>query len=178
MQSQGSQSVWTSWPGGIGYPTAIPLKGGKGRKTRKARKASKKTRKARKGTRRMRGGNWRETLAGWKEQAAHRLGLNAQNTEKKPNGVNQAQWNNYLQKKKNYNYVMAIGKLAAMKKRKKANIWTPQNQEALNAFYAAVEPIIPGAVGTNAIANNQFKTAQKQLNISKQLEIVQGRLRK
>jgi hypothetical protein len=57
MQSQGSQSVWTSWPGGIGYPTPIPLKGGKSKKTRKGRKASKKTRKMRRGTRRMRGGN-------------------------------------------------------------------------------------------------------------------------
>jgi hypothetical protein len=46
--SQQSQ-VWWSFPGGIGWPTPIPLKGGK-RKTRKARKA-------RKGTRRMRGGN-------------------------------------------------------------------------------------------------------------------------
>lgn len=44
--------VWISWPGGIGWPTPIPLKGGKrkGKKTRKGRKASKKGRKS--GTRR------------------------------------------------------------------------------------------------------------------------------
>ncbi len=41
--------VWWSWPGGIGWSTSIPLKGGK-RKTRKAPKS-------RKSTRRMRGGN-------------------------------------------------------------------------------------------------------------------------
>jgi len=41
--------VWISWPGGIGWPTPIPLKGGK----RKTRKSSKKTRKnKRKATRR------------------------------------------------------------------------------------------------------------------------------
>ncbi len=51
MQSQGSQQVWTSWPGGIGYPVGIPLSGGK-RKTRKGRKASKKSRKGRKGLKR------------------------------------------------------------------------------------------------------------------------------
>lgn len=45
----GQQSqVWWSWPGGIGWSTAIPLSGGK-RKTRKAHKMSK--------TRKMRGGN-------------------------------------------------------------------------------------------------------------------------
>ena len=45
MDAQKSQ-VWFSWPGGIGWPTPIPLKGGKRtKKTRKARKSSKKTRK-------------------------------------------------------------------------------------------------------------------------------------
>ncbi len=43
--------VWWSFPGGIGWPTTIPLSGGK-RKTRKGRKGSKKTRKGRKMTRR------------------------------------------------------------------------------------------------------------------------------
>jgi hypothetical protein len=50
MAQQDSQ-VWWSWPGGIGWRTDIPLKGGK-RKTRKGRKGSKKTRKGRKATRR------------------------------------------------------------------------------------------------------------------------------
>lgn len=45
--------VWWSFPGGIGWPTPIPLKGGK-RKTRKGRKSSKKTRKGRKGATRRR----------------------------------------------------------------------------------------------------------------------------
>lgn len=50
--------VWWSWPGGIGWPTPIPLKGGKrtGCGTRKNRKNRKNTRKAnmrRKNTRRM-----------------------------------------------------------------------------------------------------------------------------
>lgn len=39
--------VWWSFPGGIGWPTPIPLSGGKRSKTRKVRKA----------TRRMRGGS-------------------------------------------------------------------------------------------------------------------------
>ncbi len=43
--------VWWSFPGGIGWPVGIPLKGGK-RKTRKGRKGSKKTRKGKKATRR------------------------------------------------------------------------------------------------------------------------------
>lgn len=47
---QQSQVFW-SWPGGIGWPTPIPLKGGK-RKTRKNRKASKKSRKGRRSTKR------------------------------------------------------------------------------------------------------------------------------
>ncbi len=47
MDTQKSQ-VWWSFPGGIGWPTPIPLKGGKrrGGKTRKSRKGSKKGRKA------------------------------------------------------------------------------------------------------------------------------------
>ncbi len=48
MNSAGAAAksqVWWSWPGGIGWPTPIPLKGGK-RKTRKNRKSSKKSRKA------------------------------------------------------------------------------------------------------------------------------------
>jgi hypothetical protein len=49
METQKSQ-VWWSFPGGIGWPTAIPLKGGK-RKTRKS-KSRKATRKGRKATRR------------------------------------------------------------------------------------------------------------------------------
>ncbi len=50
--------VWWSFPGGIGWPTTIPLSGGKRsgasakRKTRKARKSRKATRKGRKATRR------------------------------------------------------------------------------------------------------------------------------
>ena len=50
MEAQKSQ-VWFSWPGGIGWPTPIPLKGGK-RKTRKARKSSRKA--SRKGSRKSR----------------------------------------------------------------------------------------------------------------------------
>lgn len=53
-QSQQSQ-VWWSFPGGIGWPTPIPLSGGKGRKTRKGRKA-------RKATRRMRGGAMKNSI--------------------------------------------------------------------------------------------------------------------
>lgn len=78
------QNVWVSWPGGIGWPTPIPLKGGANsmagnslpagfkmtntgvvappvtvfnggkRKTRKGRKASKKSRKARKASKKTR----------------------------------------------------------------------------------------------------------------------------
>ncbi len=53
MESAQKSQVWWSWPGGIGWPTPIPLKGGK-RKTRKGRKSSKKTRKGRKGATRRR----------------------------------------------------------------------------------------------------------------------------
>jgi hypothetical protein len=49
--AQEQSQVWWSFPGGIGWPVGIPLKGGK-RKTRKGRKGSKKTRKGRKMTRR------------------------------------------------------------------------------------------------------------------------------
>ena len=51
MAEQQSQ-VWWSFPGGIGWPVGIPLKGGKSKKsTRKARKGRKATRKGRKMTR-------------------------------------------------------------------------------------------------------------------------------
>ncbi len=56
MEAQQKSQVWFSWPGGIGWPTPIPLKGGK-RKTRKGRKGSKSrkaSRKGRKGTTRRR----------------------------------------------------------------------------------------------------------------------------
>ena len=54
MESAQKSQVWWSFPGGIGWPTPIPLKGGKRRGTRKARKSSKKTRKGRKGSTRRR----------------------------------------------------------------------------------------------------------------------------
>ncbi len=147
---QGSQSVWTSWPGGIGYPTAIPLKGG--RKTRKGRKASKKTRKMRKGTRRMRGGvpdfsSLSQGFRSFKEELRGKLGLNLADPEKKPNGVNEATWKDYLKQKKEYNYIVAVGKLADHKRRKKANRLTQANLNAIEAFERAVEPKYPGAVG-------------------------------
>ena len=51
MDASQKSQVWWSFPGGIGWPTAIPLKGGKrstkkSKKARKSRKASKKGRKA------------------------------------------------------------------------------------------------------------------------------------
>lgn len=47
-----ANTVWTSWPGGVGAPTTIALAGGKRRKSRKAtRKVRKSTRKSRKGGR-------------------------------------------------------------------------------------------------------------------------------
>ena len=45
-----AQQVWTSWPGGIGWPTPI-AKGGKRSATRKNRKNRKATRKANRKTR-------------------------------------------------------------------------------------------------------------------------------
>lgn len=53
VEMEQKSQVWWSFPGGIGWPTPIPLKGGK-RKTRKGRKSSKKTRKGRKGATRRR----------------------------------------------------------------------------------------------------------------------------
>ena len=46
-----SKGVWVSWPGGIGWPTPLPLSGGK-RKTRKNRKTTRKNRKANRKNRR------------------------------------------------------------------------------------------------------------------------------
>ena len=42
-----SKGVWVSWPGGIGWPTPLPLSGGKRKtQTRKNRKNTRKNRKA------------------------------------------------------------------------------------------------------------------------------------
>lgn len=46
--------VWVSWPGGIGWPTPIPLKGGKRKGSSRKTRKSKKTRKGRKGASRRR----------------------------------------------------------------------------------------------------------------------------
>jgi|LakMenEpi03Aug12_release.lakeMendotaPanAssembly.Ray.scaffolds.fasta_scaffold3678984_1 hypothetical protein len=55
MESAQKSQVWWSWPGGIGWPTPIPLKGGK----RKTRKSSKKNSKSRKASRKGRKGSTR-----------------------------------------------------------------------------------------------------------------------
>ncbi len=53
MDASQKSQVWWSWPGGIGWPTPIPLKGGK-RRGKATRKSSKKSRKGRKGSTRRR----------------------------------------------------------------------------------------------------------------------------
>ena len=48
MEASQKSQVWWSFPGGIGWPTPIPLKGGK-RKTRKSKSKTRKSKKGRKG---------------------------------------------------------------------------------------------------------------------------------